>query len=82
MSVAMLTLPRLAQLFAAVLYTPVVMCSSGAIHGAKRCRWSIYAAKSRSLIVKNPWVFSSVRVLACMAVLNVCRHTCHSPEWL
>ena len=40
----------------------------------------MYAASSRSLMVKNTWVLSSVRMLACKAVLNVSRHTCHSPD--
>ena len=42
----------------------------------------MYAASSKSLMVENPWGFSLVRMLACMAVLNVSRHTCHSPEGL
>ena len=42
----------------------------------------MYDASSKSLMVKNPWGFSSVRMLACMAVLNFSRHMCHSPEGL
>ena len=42
----------------------------------------MYAASSKSLMVKNPWGFSLVRMLACMAVLNVSRLTCHSHEQL
>ena len=42
----------------------------------------MYAASSKSLMVKNPWGFSSLRILACMAVLNFSRHTCHFPEGL
>ena len=80
MAVAVLTLPRWAQLSAAVLSTPVAMCSSCAMRGAKMWRWVMYAASSKSFMVKNPWGFSLVRMLSCMAVLNVSRHTCHSPE--
>ena len=82
MALAVLTLPRRAQLSAAVFSTPVAMCSSGAMRGTKRWRWEMYAASSKSLMVKNPWGFSSLRMLACMAVLNVSYHTCHSPEGL
>ena len=82
MAVAVLTLPRLAQISATVLSIPVVMCSSCAMCEVKRWRWGMYAAKSRSLIVKKPWGFSSVRMLACMAVLSVSRHVCHSPDGL
>ena len=42
----------------------------------------MYAARSKSLMVKNPWGLSSVRMWVCMEVLNVSRHTCHSPEGL
>ena len=37
-AVAVLTLPRRAQISAVVLSTPVAMCSSGAMRGAKRWR--------------------------------------------
>ena len=40
----------------------------------------MYAASSRSLMFKNPLGLSSVRMLARMAVLNVSRHTRHSPD--
>ena len=40
----------------------------------------MYAASSKSLMVKNPWGFSSLISMDRMAVLNVSRHTCHSPE--
>ena len=36
MVVAVATLPRWAQLSAAVLSTPVAMCSSGAMHGVEK----------------------------------------------
>ena len=42
----------------------------------------MYTASSKSLMVKNPRGFSSVRMWACMAVLNVSLHTCHTPEGL
>ena len=42
----------------------------------------MYAASSKLLMVKNPWGFSSEIILDFMAVLNVSRHTCHSPEGL
>ena len=42
----------------------------------------MYAARSRSLVAKNPWGLSLVRMLAHMAVLNVSRHTCQSPAGL
>ena len=77
MTVAVLTLLRRAQLSVAVLLTPVSLCSSGAMRGAKRWRWAMYAASSRSLMVKNPWRFSAVIMLTHMAVLNVSRHACH-----
>ena len=80
MVVAVLMLPHLAQLSVVVLSTPVVMCSSGDIFGAKMWRWAMYASSSRSLMVKKPWGFSSVIIMDRMAVLNVSRHTCHSPE--
>ena len=79
MAVAVLTLSRQAQLSVAVLSTPVEMCSSGAMRGANRCRWAMYAASSRSLIVRNPVGFASMRMWARMAVLNVSRHTCQYP---
>ena len=79
MAVAVLILTRRAQISAAVLSTPVDMCSSGAMRGAKRCRWEMYAASSRSLMVRNPVGLVSVRMWARMAVLNVSRHTCQSP---
>ena len=78
MSVAVLTLTRRAQLYAAVLSIPVEMCSSGAMRGLNRCRWAMYAASSSSLMVRNPLGFSSVRMWARMAVPNVIRHTCQS----
>ena len=78
MLVAVLTLPRRAQISAAVLLTSVAMCSSGSMSGAKMWRWAMYAASSRLLMVKNYLVFLSVRMWSCMAVLNVSRHTCHS----
>ena len=82
MAVAVLTLPRRAQLSAAVLSTPVEICSSGAMHGANRCRCAMYAVSSRSLMVRNTDEFLSVRMLARMAVLNVSCHKCHSPVGL
>ena len=42
----------------------------------------MYAASSRSLIVKKPWGLSSVRMLARMAVLNDSCHTYHPPKGL
>ena len=54
-AVAVLTLPRLDQIYAAVLSTPIEMCSKGAIRGMKRWRLVMYAASSKSLIVKKPW---------------------------
>ena len=42
----------------------------------------MYDASSRSLMVKKPWGFSSVRMLARIVVLNVNRHTCHSLDGL
>ena len=82
MAVAVLTLPRRSQISAEVLLTPVALCCSGAIRGAKMLRWAMYAASSRSLMVKNPFGFSSMRMLDCMVVLNVSRHKCHSPDGL
>ena len=82
MAVAVLMLTRQAQFYAAVLLAPIAMCSSGAMCGAKRWRWVMYAASYRLLMVKNPWGFSSVRMLACMAVLNVSLHMCHSLDGL
>ena len=67
MEVAVLTLTRRAQIYAAVLSTPVEMCSSGAMRGANRCRWEMHAASLRSLMVRNPLGFSSVRMWARMA---------------
>ena len=58
MAVAVLTLPHWDQLSAEVLLTPVPMCSSGAMCGAKSCRWEVYGASSRLLMVKNPWGLS------------------------
>ena len=51
MAVAMITLPRRAQIYVALFSNTVVMCSSGAMCGAKRWRWAMYAAISRSLMV-------------------------------
>ena len=79
MAVAVLTLPRQAQISTAVLSTPVEMCLSGAMRGANRFRWAMYAARSRLLMVRNPLGFSSVRMWARMAVLNVSRHICQFP---
>ena len=42
----------------------------------------MYATSFRLLIVKKPWGFSSIIMLARMAVLNVSCHTCHSPKGL
>ena len=53
MVVVVLTLPRWSQLSVAVLSTPVVMCSRRAIHGAKKWRGEMYAARSRLLMVKT-----------------------------
>ena len=82
MAVAVLTLPRQAQLSAAVFSTSVEMCSSGDMRVANRCRLVMYATSSRSLMVRNPLGFSSMRMWAHMAVLNVSRHTCQSPDGL
>ena len=79
MAVAVLTLPRRAQLSVAVFSTPVEICLSGAMRGANRCRSAMYAASSRSLMVRNSVGFVSVRMLARTAVLNVSHHTCQSP---
>ena len=79
MAVAVLMLPRRSHLYTDVLFTHVEMCSSGAMRGANRCRWAMYAASLRSLMVRNPVGFTSVRMWARMAVLNVSRHTCQSP---
>ena len=54
MAVVVLTLPRQAQLSAAVLSTPVEICSSGDMRGANRCGCAMYAASSRLLMVRNP----------------------------
>ena len=51
MVVAVLMLPHRAHLSAAVFSTPVAMCSRGAMRGAKRWRWPMYAANARSLMV-------------------------------
>ena len=40
----------------------------------------MYAASSKSLMVKNPWECSSVRIWVCIGVMNVSLHTCQSPE--
>ena len=82
MVVAVLTLPRWSQISAEVLSTPIDMYWSGAMRGSKMWRWAMYVAGSRSLMVKNPWGFFSVRMLAGMAVLNVSLHTCNSPDGL
>ena len=82
MAVAVLKLPRRAQLSAAVLLTPVAMCSSGAMRGAKMWRWAMYAVSSRSLMVNVLFGFLSVSMWVFMAVMNVSRHTCHSPDGL
>ena len=82
MAVAVITLPRRAQLSAAVMSAHVAIYSRGAMRGAKRWRWVMYAASSRSLMVKNLWGFSLVRILAHMAVLNVSQHMCHFPVGL
>ena len=79
MAVAVLTLPWRYQISAVVLSTPVEMCLSGSMRGANRCRWAMYAAISRSLMVRNLVGFASVRMWERMAVLNVSRHTCQSP---
>ena len=79
MAVTVPTLPQRAQISAEVLSTPVEMYSSGAMRGANRCRWAMYAARSRSLMVRNPVGFVSVRMWVRMAVLNISHHTCHSP---
>ena len=75
MAVAVLTLPNRSQLSAAVLSTPVSICPSGAMCGVKIWRWEMYAASSRSLMVKNSLEFLSVRMCSRMGVLNVSRHT-------
>ena len=75
MAVSVLTLTCKAQLYAVVLSNPVAVCSSGAMRGEKMWRWEMYAASSRSLMVKKPWGFFSARMLARMAVLNVIHHT-------
>ena len=82
MAVVVLTLPCRAQISAAMLSTHVSMCSSGAMRGAKMWRWAMYSASSRSLMVKIPFGFLSVRIRACMAVPNISRHTCHSLDGL
>ena len=82
MVVEVLTLPRRNQIFASVLSTTVAMCSGVAMRETKRWRWSMYVASSRSLMVKNPWGFSSVTMLARMAVLNFSRRMCHSIDGL
>ena len=82
MAVAVLTLPRWAQLSVAVLSTSVAMWPSGAMCGSKMWRWAMYAASSRSLMVKNPLGFLSARMWDRMAVPNVSRYMCHSPDGL
>ena len=82
MEAEVLTLPYRAQLSAAVLSNPAAICSRGAIREAKMWRWAMYAARSKLLVVKNPFGFLSVRMWACMEVLNVSRHMCHSPDRL
>ena len=82
MAVAVLTLLCRSQISAAVLSNNVVMCSRGAMLGAKRWRWEMYTASSRLLMVKKYWGLSSVRMLACMTVLNVSQHICDSPVGL
>ena len=82
MAVAVLTLPRWSQISAAVLSTPVAMCSSGAMCGAKMWRWAMYAASSRSLMVNVHFGFFLVRMWASMVVLNVSRRMCHSLDGL
>ena len=79
MAVAVLTLPWRDYLSVVVLSTSVEMCSSGAMRGKNRCRWAMYAASSRSLMVSNPVGFASVRMWARMTVLNVSCHTCQYP---
>ena len=59
------TLLRLDHLYAAVLSTPVGMCSSGDMRGAKSWRWVMYAASSRFLIIKD-----SLGVLTCENVVS------------
>ena len=80
MAVSVLTLTCKAQLYAVVLSNPVAVCSSGAMRGEKMWRWEMYAASSSSFVIKKPWGFLSVRMLAHMSVLNGIRHTCHSPD--
>ena len=41
---------------------PVKICSSDAMRGANRCRWEMYAASSRSLMVRNLVGLASVRM--------------------
>ena len=79
MAVAVLTLPRRDQISAAVLSIPVDMCLSGAMSGSNRCRWAMYAASLRLLMVRNPLGFASARMWSRMAVLNVSRHKCQYP---
>ena len=57
MAVDVLTLPRRAQISAALLSTAVVMCLSGFMRWAKMLRCGMYAVSSRSLIVRNPFGF-------------------------
>ena len=82
MAVAVITLPRRAQIYADVVLTPVAMCSSGVMRGKKMRRWAMYAASSRSLMVNVTFGFLSVRMWDRMAVPNVSRHTHHSPDGL
>ena len=58
MAVSLLTVKCWSQISTAVLSTPISMCYSGAMRGEKILRWAMYAASSRSLMVKNPWGFS------------------------
>ena len=82
MAVVVLTLTRRAQISAAVLSTPVAVCSSGAMQGAKIWRWAMYAASSRSLMFNVLFGLLSGRMWDCMVVLNVSRHTCPSLDEL
>ena len=79
MAVAVLMLPRWDQISAAVLSTPQEMCSSGAMRGANMCRWAMYATSLRSLMVRNPVGFASMRMWERMVMLNVSQHMCQSP---
>ena len=72
--VAVLTLTRQAQFYAAMLLTPVDMYSSGAMRGAKMWRWAMYSSNSRSLMVKNPWGFLSVGMRSHVQKVSHCFH--------